>query len=128
MIGFVGATGALTAYWLLSLLGKASGALLLIVVALFLAVGLSPLVDLLGRHGVRRGIAVTLVALSLLCVVLLFILAIVPVVRDQVTAMVNNVPTWFDQLRHNSVLLDLDERFNIFASVEEKLSDPELAS
>jgi len=127
VIGFVGAIGALTAYWLLSLLGKASGALLLIVVSLFLAVGLSPLVELLGRRGVRRGIAVTLVALGLLCVFLLFTVAIVPVVRDQVSAMIENVPTWFDRLRTNSVLLDLDERYDIFATLEEKLSDAGLA-
>lgn len=127
-LGFVGALGALVAYWLLTLLGKASGALLLIVVALFLAVGLSPVVDLLVRRGVRRGLAVTVVALGLLGVVVLFAVAIVPVVRDQVTTLVDRAPELFDRLRTNAVLLDLDERFDVFDRLEEKLGDSDLAS
>ena len=127
-VGFVGAIGALTAYWLLSLLREASGALLLIVVALFLAVGLSPIVDLLARRGVRRALAVTLVALGLLGVVVLFGVAIVPVVRDQASAIVDSAPTWFERLRGNAVLQDLDQRFDIFTTIEQKLSDGDLAS
>ncbi len=126
--GFVAALGALLAYWLLTLVRQASGVLLLIVVALFLAVGLSPLVDLLVRRGLRRTLAVTVVALGLLAVVGLFVVAIVPVVRDQISTMLDNAPGWIDQLRTNSVLLDLDERFAIFEKLEEKLGDSNLAS
>ncbi len=127
-IGFVGALGALIAYWLLTLVRQASGALLLIVVALFLAVGLSPLVDLLTRRRLRRGLAVTAVAVGLLGVVAIFAVAIVPVVRDQVSAMIEQAPGWFDRLRTNPVLLDLDQRFAIFDKLEAKLGEAGLAS
>lgn len=127
-LGFTGALGALIAYWLLTLVREASGALLLIVVALFLAIGLSPLVDLLVRRGAHRGVAVTVVALGLLAVVVLFAVAIVPVVRDQVATIVDRAPGLFDRLRNNAVLLDLDERFLIFDRLQEKLGDSGLAS
>ena len=127
-LGFAGALGALLAYGLLMLLVQASGAVLLIVVALFLAVGLSPLVDLLVARGLRRGLAVTLVAFGLLGVVVLFAVAIVPVVRDQVSTIVDEAPALFDRLRNNALLLDLDDRFDIFDRLEEKLGDSGLAS
>ncbi len=56
--GFLAALGALLAYGLVQAMGKAQSVLVLLVVSLFLAVGLNPLVEWFMRRGVRRGFAV----------------------------------------------------------------------
>ena len=57
-VGFVGATGALVAFWLLTHIEAVGSTLILIVVALFLAAGLNPAVSFFERRGVRRSYAV----------------------------------------------------------------------
>ena len=53
-LGFVGAAGALVAYWLLTNIAAIGSTLILIVVALFLAAGLNPAVTFFERRGLRR--------------------------------------------------------------------------
>src|SRR4051794_15240717 len=60
--GFLLAAGGLLAWWFGGLIIQASSVLILVVVALFIAFGLSPVVQWLMRHGVRHSIAVLLVA------------------------------------------------------------------
>ena len=56
-VGFVGAIGVLFAWGLLHVVTQLSSVLLLIVVALFLALGLDPVVQWLQARGLRRGYA-----------------------------------------------------------------------
>ena len=53
-LGFFGAAGALLAIFLGQQVQRISGVLILIVVALFLAAGLNPVVEAIVRRGVRR--------------------------------------------------------------------------
>ena len=62
-LGFVGATGALVSFWLLTHIEAVGSTLILIVVALFLAAGLNPAVSFFERRGVRRSYAVLLLSL-----------------------------------------------------------------
>ena len=57
-IGFFGATGALLAIGLWSLVGRLTTTLTLLIVSLFLALALNPIVDALIARGVRRSAAV----------------------------------------------------------------------
>ncbi len=95
------AAGALLAWWLGGLILRASSVIVLIVVSLFIAFGLSPVVEWLIRRNVRRRYAVLLVALGFLAALALFVLAIAPVVADQVAALTKNAPDYFDKLLHN---------------------------
>ena len=53
-VGFLGALGALLAFWLGGLLLSIGSTLVLVVVALFLAVGLNPLVEYFESRGLSR--------------------------------------------------------------------------
>ena len=61
LIGFTGALGVLLAYALFLGIRNAGGILVLVVIALFLAVGLNPAVVRLRRWGVPHGLAVAVV-------------------------------------------------------------------
>jgi predicted PurR-regulated permease PerM len=49
------------------------------------------------------------------------------VLRDQITALIENAPGWLDDLRGNSTVQDLDRKYEIIDRVNDKLQDPQLA-
>jgi predicted PurR-regulated permease PerM len=120
-IGFFGAVGVIVALALRSVLEAASSVVLLVVVALFLAVGLNPAIEALMRRGVRRGIAVTVVLVAVVASLALFGAAIVPVISDQVAAIVEATPRLIDQLQNNTVVARLNERFDLLDRVREQV-------
>nr|WP_276509706.1 AI-2E family transporter [Nocardioides marinisabuli] len=90
-----------------------SSTLLLVVVALFLAAGLNPAVEALVRRGLSRSMAVLAVIVAFLVVVALFTVAIVPVITDQVAAIGQNAPGWFDQLQSNERVQQLNDEYQV---------------
>jgi predicted PurR-regulated permease PerM len=120
-VGFTGAAGALVAFWLGRQVLSISSILILIVVAMFLAVGLNPSVEFFHRRGLKRAWAVLLVILLVLLGITGFVLAIVPVITDQVTAITDRAPAWFEQLRTNPTLEEIDERYGIIDRAQKAL-------
>ncbi len=118
-LGFFAAAGALLAWWLGSAILSVSNLIVLIVVAAFLAAGLNPLVEFLGRRGLKRAYAVVVVILGVLAAVALFLVAFVPVITDQVTEIVDNSPQWLESLRGNTYVQQLDDRFDVISKVQD---------
>lgn len=112
-LGFVGATGALVAFWLLTNIAAIAPTLMLIVVSLFLAAGLNPAVVFFERRGLSRTYAVVVVIICVLIAVLLFLVAIVPVITDQVRSITDQAPQWFDRLQNNQTVQDLDDEYDV---------------
>ena len=125
--GFLVTAGALLAYWLGGLVLQAGSVLVLIVVSLFIAFGLNPVVTWLIARGVRRSVSVLLVALGLLAALALFVVAIAPVVADQVAALTSNAPGWFDQLQHNPRIEKLDQQYDLVERAKDYVLGGDLA-
>lgn len=121
--GFVGALGALTAYWGFQAIVGIGSVLMTIVVAFFLAAGLNPSVEFLERRGLRRSLSVTAVILVALGAVALFLVAIVPVITDQIRALNDNIPIWLDQLGENRRVQDLNDEYEILDKIKAKFTD-----
>jgi predicted PurR-regulated permease PerM len=117
--GFLLAAGALLAWWLGALILQASSVILLVVVSLFIAFGLSPVVEWLRHRGVRRKYAVLLVALGFLAALALFVLAIAPVIADQVATLTRNAPDYFDKLLHNKQIEKWDQQYDIVGKAQD---------
>ena len=117
-IGFFGGLGALVAYFLGTQLLAISKVLILVVVAMFLAAGLNPAVEFFVRRGLKRSYAVLAVIVIVLVTLGLFVLAIVPVISDQVAALTDNAPVWFDQLQRNQRIQDLNQKYDLFDRAE----------
>jgi predicted PurR-regulated permease PerM len=126
-IGFVGALGVLVAIELGQIIVQARPVLVLVLVSAFIAVGLDPLVEKLVQRGLRRPIAVLIVTFIVLGIVALFLVALVPVLRDQITQIIESAPGWLDQLRHNSRLESLDKKYDVIDKVNEKLQGADFA-
>ncbi len=124
--GFLLAAGALLAWWLGGLILQAGSVIILIVVSLFVAFGLNPVVVWLYHRGVRRSVAVLVVALAFLAALALFVLAIAPVVADQIGALSRNAPGWFDQLQHNRQIQRLDDKYDLVTKAKDYILSGDL--
>lgn len=127
-LGFFGALGALLAYFLWSALLGIGSVLILIVVSLFLAAGLNPAVEWLERHHLRRSYAVTAVIVGFLGAVALFLVAIVPVITDQVAAISDNAPGWLDQLENNKRVQDLNDEYQVIDKIKDYVANGDFVS
>ena len=127
-IGFVGALGALLAFFLFTALQGIASVLLLIVVSLFLAAGLNPAVEFLERRRIKRSYACGIVIAIALGALALFVIAIVPVISDQVTKITANAPDWLDQLQKNKRIQELDDEYQVIDKAKEYIADGKFVS
>jgi predicted PurR-regulated permease PerM len=121
--GLFGGLGALVALWIALMVVAIQGVIVLVVVALFLAVGLNPAVEFLVRRGMGRSWAVLCVITGVLLVFAGFLLILVPIISHQVSAISDNVPHWFDQLQKNKDVRDFDQKYDITTKVEDYVKE-----
>lgn len=127
-IGFTGTIGALTAFGLSQALIQARSVLILIVVAMFIALGLNPLVEMLTRRRVKRGLAVLIVFVAVIVVIGLAGVAVVPVFTEQITTLVNTAPDTLQSLKDNPQIAALDDRFQLISKATDFLTSGSLVS
>jgi predicted PurR-regulated permease PerM len=126
-VGFVGGLGVLVAIWLATQIQAIGSTLMLIVVSLFLAAGLDPAVRFFERRGMRRSYAVLTVILVVLAALVLFLVAIVPVIADQVRALTDNVPEWLDRLQRNQQVQRLDDEYDLIDKIQKYVTNGDFA-
>ena len=121
-MGFFGAIGVLVALALASAVMQVQGILILVVMALFLALGLSPAVDVLARRRVPRALAVFLVTISALGIIALGFTALVPILTEQAQALASNLPGLLNNLRDNPQIAEWDQDFQVIDRLKEFLN------
>jgi predicted PurR-regulated permease PerM len=76
------------------------GFLILVVISVFLAIALEPAVAYLSHRGWRRGLATGFIFLVVTVVASLFIALMVPLIVDQVSKLIRNLPGYANQASH----------------------------
>ncbi|MBD3925519.1 AI-2E family transporter [Nocardioides cavernae] len=122
-IGFFGALGALIAIFLTEQLLSISSVLVLLVMSMFLAIGLNPTVEFFMRRGLRRGLSVLLVLVVVISVLALFVVAIAPVISEQIAAITRNAPGWLDDLESNAQVQQLDAKYDVIAKARDYIQN-----
>ncbi|HNA99682.1 MAG TPA: AI-2E family transporter [Marmoricola sp.] len=125
--GFFVTMGALFALFVGMVITKAAAVLVLVVISVFLAAGLNPSVEWFMRKGIRRPIAVVLVSLTALLGILLFGVAIVPVVSEQISLLISRAPEWFATLQNNQWIKELNDEYDVITKLEKYLTGAHLA-
>jgi predicted PurR-regulated permease PerM len=118
VFGFTGALGVFAAWMLIQAITNARQVLILIVVSFFIAVGLNPAVEGLQRRRVSRRWAVAMVFLCVLLVFVGFGFAIVPPLTAEITAFVDHVPSYIEQLQRNGRIRELDQRYQLLGKLQ----------
>jgi predicted PurR-regulated permease PerM len=126
-LGFFGATGALLAVGLWHLVGRLSTTLTLLVVSMFLALALNPIVDALVARGVRRAAAVATVFAGLLVVFVIIGALVIPPVVVQGTELAQQAPRYVEDLLGSRWVRQLDRSYDVIdkvrAEVQARMTD-----
>jgi predicted PurR-regulated permease PerM len=124
--GFLGGLGLLAVFIVALALEAATSALILILIAAFLAVGLDPLVGFLTGKGLRRGRAVAGVAVAMVVLLGSVVFVIAEALRTQVARFIDDAPQLVDDLRRNRTVARLDAKYHVLGELQHKLNSAEL--
>src|SRR5579875_3416248 len=101
----------------------ARGVLVLLLLALFIAAGLDPVVRWLARRGIPRGLSVLVVVLAGLAAFAGILDLVVPVVVRQVTELVNALPRYARELNNSSSFIGrINNRYHVEKTVQTYLT------
>lgn len=120
--GFLAALGALAAITLARALASASQVFVLILVALFIAMGLNPAIEFLRRRGLSRPVAVLIMLFSVIIFVILFSFLIIPPIITQSNQLISSAPDLINQLKTNSTFAHLNDQYGFLDTLEEKIT------
>lgn len=121
--GFVAALGALTALVFLRALASASQIFVIIIVALYLAMGINPAVEGLRKRGLSRVIAVLTIFTGILSFVIFFIAVVIPPVISQGSALISSAPDLLRDLETHPVIADLNRQFGVIDTLQRQLAE-----
>ncbi|WP_422933573.1 AI-2E family transporter [Sinomonas sp. P47F7] len=120
-IGFMGTVGVGIALGLYSIAQHTTQLLVWILAALFIALGLDPVVRWLEGRRLPRGLGIAITLVALLGVFAAFFGTLIPTIVDQVTQLVNAFPGWITDFLHSDFYKSVDEQFGIKQRVTEEL-------
>ena len=121
--GFVATLGALTAIVLLRALASASQIFIIILLALYLAMGLNPAVETLRKRGLSRVSAVATIFVGVIVFVTFFIAVVIPPVISQGSSLITSAPTLLRDLETHPLIADLNSQFGIIDTLQKKLTE-----
>jgi predicted PurR-regulated permease PerM len=114
MIGLTGAFGVAVAYGLIELIIRARSVLILIGLAMFIAIGLDPIVGWLVRHRMPRWAAVLTVIACGFAIATAFLAAAIPPLASEATALAHQIPHYMHTLQdRNSQLGKLNVKYHL---------------
>jgi predicted PurR-regulated permease PerM len=93
-VGLTGALGVAVAYVIARGIADITTVIVIVGLALFIAIGLNPILDFLIHRGIRRGLAVALVTFVFVLVITGFVLAAVSPIAHEVSTLVKSYPTY----------------------------------
>lgn len=111
-IGFLGGLGVLAAVLVGQSLVTLATIITYMTAAIFIALGLDPLVRALEKRGLPRGYAILTVVLSILAVAATLLIAVIPSVVEQTGALLNDAPNLLTNLNSLPIVQTLDTQFN----------------
>jgi putative heme transporter len=107
-IGFLGGLGVLAAIFLGAAIGQLATILTYVGLALFISLGMDPLVRMMTKAKLPRPLAVIIVILGFLSVVALLLWAILPTAVSEAGKLVGRVPTIIQNIVDNRLIASYD--------------------
>ncbi|WP_253901579.1 AI-2E family transporter [Arthrobacter sp. PAMC 25486] len=120
--GFMGTVGVGIALALSYMLTNTQSLLLWIVTALFIALGLDPVVRWLEKRKVPRPLGIVLVLAALLGVVAVFFATLIPTIVEQTTQLVQKAPGWIQDFLNSDFFKQLDVQYHVLDTVNEQVA------
>jgi len=101
-----------------------------LIISIYLAAGLNPAIEFFVKRGLRRGLSIFIVALSVIATALLFIILVIPPVIRQVDLFIQSLPETIQSLTNNKQIAQLNDQYqvidNLVAQAREWISGGQL--
>lgn len=120
-LGFTVTLGVLVAILLGTIFGELSEILMYIVAALFIALGLDPVVRMFERRGMKRPVGIAVVFAGFVVVVGGILAIVIPMIASQISQLVRDAPHLVTDIKNQQWYQDLNERFGDFVDFNELL-------
>jgi predicted PurR-regulated permease PerM len=120
-LGFMGTVGvglALLVYWIGS---NTTQLLLWIVAALFIALGLEPVVGWMESRRIPRPVGILVAVSVLVSAVAGFFATLIPTIVEQVTEIVAKAPVWVRDFTNSDLFRSLDDQFGLRDRINEEV-------
>lgn len=128
-VGFGLGLGASLAWLAVQTVLRVSSMLTLLLLAVFIAISLEPLVGWFTRRGLRRGWAVAIVLTGFIVVLGGFLALVIPPVAKEMSALVDAVPGWLQQVHdHQSAIGRLEDRYHLVEKAKQQIGSGNGAS
>ena len=120
-IGFVGALGVLLAVLLGGIVGQLGTVILYVALALFLALGLDPVVSWLQRRGMPRWVAILIVFAAVIGIFVGLIATIVPIVVNETTRIIEDWDTIVENVKNSDLVAWLNNLSGTGTAIEDAI-------
>lgn len=120
-LGFIATLGVLLAILAGFLLTQLTTVLMYVVGALFIALGLEPIVGWLSRKGMKRGLAISLVYVALLGIIAGVMAFVIPTIVQQITQAVRGAPSMVIDISRSEWFHVLSTRMREFVDLDSLL-------
>ncbi|MFJ3957017.1 AI-2E family transporter [Arthrobacter sp. NPDC090010] len=121
LLGFTLTAGVGIALLLFYVASQTTQLLLWILAALFIALGLDPVVRTLESRKIPRPAGIVIVLLALLAVIGAFFATLIPTVVDQVNQIITQGPVWISDFLHSDFYNNLNEQFGLKDRITEEV-------
>lgn len=121
-IGLVGGLGVLASLVIGSVVSQLSTVLIYIGVALFLSLGLDPLVTWLEKR-MPRALAILFVVIAVLGVFAALLFAVIPVLVNQITNLIEDLPRLEQELTNSTIIEDIQNALGGALSIDEAITN-----
>ncbi|QAB16897.1 AI-2E family transporter [Leucobacter muris] len=117
-LGFTVTLGVLVALLVGSIIGQLSTIIMYVAAALFIALGLDPVVRMLERRGIKRPLGIGIVFGGFVLVIGGLLGIIIPMIANQITLLVRSAPALVQDLNNQPWFIDLNSRFGEFVDFD----------
>ena len=120
--GFMATVGVGIALAVFFIVRSTQELLIWILAAMFIALGLDPIVRWFERRGRPRWLGVLVAVGAVLGIVGGFIGTLIPTIIDQTSQLVSNVPVWINDFINSQLVQDIDGQYNLRDRVQEEVN------
>lgn len=111
-VGFLGGLGVLVAVLVGQSLTTLASVLTYATAAIFIALGLDPLVRRLERRGLSRSVSILIVVLTILAIATALLVAVIPTAIQETGVLVKSAPSLLTNFGDLPLIQTLDQQFN----------------
>lgn len=118
VLGFTITLGVLVAILVGDMFGQLSTIIMYVVAALFIALGLDPLVRKFEKRGMKRPVGIAVVFLGFIAIIATILAIVIPMIAHQINLLIQSAPELVTDITSKSWYKDINERFGQYVDFQ----------